>query len=71
MCMYVLMEDRERHITAGGDRCPLCTVEGEIDVYTVLLKEYTVPRCPACEEVVAFPSLSLTCTHYNPRNWQF
>ena len=31
---------------------------GEMDVYPVLLREYTVPRCLACEEVVAYLSLS-------------
>jgi hypothetical protein len=41
------------------DRCPY-NVEGKMDVYLVLLSEDAVPRCPACEEVVPFPSLSLS-----------
>jgi len=59
--------ERERR-----DRCPY-NVEGKMDVYLVLLSEDAVPRCPACEEVVPFPSLSLsliTCTHYYTPNWQ-
>jgi hypothetical protein len=57
--------ERERESMVTGerereprDRCPY-NVEGKMDVYLVLLSEDAVPRCPACEEVVPFPSLSL------------
>ena len=46
------------------DSCPI-TEEGKMDVCPVLLRGYAVPRCLACEGIVAFPPLSffLTCMH--------
>lgn len=65
-CRQKEREREEKRHYCSRDRCPY-SVEGEMDVYPVLLRGYTMHRCLACEGC-----LSLLCAPlYNPPNWHF